>query len=113
MKLNEIGEFGFIERFSQKYLGKLPQGYTGIGDDCAVIPSLKGEEYTISTDMLIEDVHFVRAVDVDVRNLALFDEFDKASFSDVAHFLALAARQKPYQQDDEQHGENEIYPFSG
>lgn len=61
MKLNEIGEFGFIERFSQKYLGKLPQGYTGIGDDCAVIPSLKGEEYTVSTDMLIEDVHFVRA----------------------------------------------------
>ncbi len=60
MKLNEIGEFGFIERFQLKNPAKLPGGYTGIGDDCAVIPNLKGEEYTVSTDMLMEDVHFVR-----------------------------------------------------
>lgn len=61
MKINEIGEFGFIDRFHQKHFSKLPQGYTGIGDDCAVIPNFVGEEYTVSTDMLIEDVHFVRS----------------------------------------------------
>lgn len=60
MKMSEIGEFGFIERFSQKYFQNLPEGYTGIGDDCAVIPGNANEEFTISTDMLVEDVHFIR-----------------------------------------------------
>ncbi len=61
MRLNEIGEFGFIKRFNGRHFQNLPKGFTGIGDDCAVIPNLKGEEYTVSTDMLIEDVHFVRS----------------------------------------------------
>ncbi|MCQ2250172.1 MAG: thiamine-phosphate kinase [Bacteroidales bacterium] len=61
MRLNEIGEFGFIKRFSEKHFQNLPKGYTGIGDDCAVIPNIGGHEYTVSTDMLIEDVHFVRS----------------------------------------------------
>lgn len=57
--MKEKGEFAFIEDFSSKYFSKVPKGYTGIGDDCAVVPNFNGEEYTISTDMLVEDVHFI------------------------------------------------------
>lgn len=57
--MRDLGEFAFIHRFSEKYFNNLPDGYTGIGDDCAVIPNLANQEYTVSTDMLVENVHFV------------------------------------------------------
>jgi len=60
MRINEIGEFGFISRFNERHFQNLPKGYTGIGDDCAVIPNIAGHEYTVSTDLLVENVHFVR-----------------------------------------------------
>jgi thiamine-monophosphate kinase len=62
MKLSDIGEFGLIERFSKKYFSEsLPSGYVGIGDDCAVIPFNKGGEMLVSTDLLVENVHFIRS----------------------------------------------------
>ena len=36
----------------------LPRNINGIGDDCAVIPKNKNISWLISTDALIEDVHF-------------------------------------------------------
>lgn len=60
MKLKEIGEFGLIDRISPQFLRNLPAQMVGIGDDCAVIPFNKEESLLITTDMLIEDSHFLR-----------------------------------------------------
>ena len=59
LKLADIGEFGFIDRVAS--MGNVrPEGVVkGIGDDCAVI-GLNGPEYLlITTDLLVERVHFL------------------------------------------------------
>lgn len=57
MDLRELGEFGLIEEIKQGI--EIPQGYLGIGDDCAVMPQKRGMETLVSTDMLIEGTHFL------------------------------------------------------
>lgn len=57
MKLGEIGEFGLIGRIA----GKFPKGSgvrIGIGDDAAAIETAAGNITLITTDMLVEGVHF-------------------------------------------------------
>ena len=55
--LAELGEFGLIERIKSKVETVQPSTVCGIGDDAAVIDS--GSHYTlISTDMLLEGIHF-------------------------------------------------------
>jgi len=66
MKLKEIGEFGLID-FIRKGV-KVPEGVTGIGDDCAIIPQKDGLETLVSTDMLVEGTHFLME-DADPRRL--------------------------------------------
>jgi thiamine-monophosphate kinase len=60
MKLKEIGEFGLIDRIAPQFLHNLPESMIGIGDDCAVIHGEKDESLLITTDMLIEESHFLR-----------------------------------------------------
>ncbi|MBR6660645.1 MAG: thiamine-phosphate kinase [Bacteroidales bacterium] len=57
MDLRKLGEFGLIEDIKQGI--EVPQGYLGIGDDCAVMPQKSGMETLVSTDMLIEGTHFL------------------------------------------------------
>lgn len=57
MKLSELGEFGLIDRIKAGI--KIPEGMTGIGDDCAIIPQGDGTDLLVSTDMLIEGTHFL------------------------------------------------------
>ncbi|RKX77147.1 MAG: thiamine-phosphate kinase [Spirochaetes bacterium] len=59
MKLSDIGEFGFIDRVASLFKEKLASGVMGIGDDCAVIPQPGGEALLITTDTLIDGVHFL------------------------------------------------------
>jgi thiamine-monophosphate kinase len=60
VKLNEIGEFGFIERLKPCFDNLLQGNQVGIGDDCAVLSANEEEDWLITTDMLMEDVHFLR-----------------------------------------------------
>jgi thiamine-monophosphate kinase len=70
-----LGEFGFIARMARPFLKSLPAGLKGIGDDCAVLPWTKRERLLVTTDMLIEDRHFIRkritAVDLGYKSLAV------------------------------------------
>lgn len=59
-KIEEIGEFGLIKTITDKFIDLVPQGWHGIGDDCAVIPYNETQSLVITTDMLIEGVHFLR-----------------------------------------------------
>ena len=60
MKLKEIGEFGFIERFKPLFNDLIQDNQIGIGDDCAIIPANETEDWVVTTDLLVEDVHFLR-----------------------------------------------------
>jgi thiamine-monophosphate kinase len=60
MKINEIGEFGLIDRLKKDVLIRKYEGLIGIGDDCAVIKTTFGRYTLLTTDMLIEGVHFNR-----------------------------------------------------
>lgn len=59
MKLSELGEFGLIDRFSKQFIEKIPVDIMGIGDDCAVIPVSDTESLVVTTDLLVENSHFL------------------------------------------------------
>ena len=57
----DIGEFGLIERISSIVSSSLessPKLIEGIGDDCAVYELSSGTFQVVTTDLLIEDIHF-------------------------------------------------------
>ncbi len=56
-ELKKLGEFGLIEHLTKDLKNVQPTTVKGVGDDAAVINC--GEKYTlITTDMLVEGVHF-------------------------------------------------------
>jgi thiamine-monophosphate kinase len=75
MKLSEIGEFGLIERFSKHFSDLVPSNVMGIGDDCAVLPFSATESQLVTTDLLVENIHFLKdkisPVDLGYKSLAV------------------------------------------
>jgi len=55
--LADLGEFGLIEHLTQGFELKNASSEKGIGDDAAVL-DFKGKKPVVSTDLLIEGVHF-------------------------------------------------------
>jgi thiamine-monophosphate kinase len=55
--LEKLGEFGLIEHLTKNIEIKQPTTLKGIGDDAAVL-DFKDKKTVISTDLLIEGVHF-------------------------------------------------------
>ncbi len=56
-ELKELGEFGLINHLTKNIKIKRPSTVTGIGDDAAVIDNAM-KATLVSTDLLIEGVHF-------------------------------------------------------
>jgi len=75
MTLQELGEFGLIERLMLSVTHLLPAGVEGIGDDCAVIPYFNDHSLLITTDTLVENVHFtldtITPLDLGYKSLAV------------------------------------------
>ncbi|GAA5523140.1 thiamine-phosphate kinase [Aliifodinibius salicampi] len=91
-KISDLSEEEIIRLFSGS---SIPRGAMGIGDDCAASEGPGGLERLISTDLLVEDVHFrldsINAEDLGHKALAV-------NISDIAamggtsdgYFLSLA-----------------------
>jgi thiamine-monophosphate kinase len=57
-ELKNPGEFDLIDRLHSRLKFRSPRVKIGIGDDCAVYRGMAGKYQIISTDALIENVHF-------------------------------------------------------
>ena len=57
-KIKELGEFGLIQHLTSGLNFRASDSILGIGDDCAVYPVKSGMKEVISTDALVEDIHF-------------------------------------------------------
>lgn len=56
--VNELGEFGLIKRLSRNFTLNQDSTIKGIGDDAAVLDQKDGIQTVVTTDMLVEGVHF-------------------------------------------------------
>lgn len=57
-ELSELGEFGLIDKLTSGFISSHPSTMFGVGDDAAVISVSEEEALLVSTDMLVEGVHF-------------------------------------------------------
>lgn len=95
MQLNEIGEFGFIRRLEPLFRPLQSPGSLGIGDDCAVLPLSPTEDLLVTTDLLVEDTHFLRRrippTHLGHKSLAVnLSDIAAMGGSPLASFLSLA-----------------------
>lgn len=89
------GEFGFIDMIRDSFAGIGEQDIVGIGDDCAVMPLSDTESLVITTDMLNEEVHFLReatsARELGAKALAVnLSDIAAMGARPVASFLSIA-----------------------
>lgn len=85
--LSDLGEFGLIDRLAQR-LGPAasPDLVRGIGDDAAVYQIGNGKVHVVTTDALVEGVHFDRAY------VPMDDLGEKAIAVNVSDVCAMNAR---------------------
>ena len=58
MKIEELGEFGLIKHLTASIELKNHSTKKGVGDDCAVLDYPQEKEMLVTTDLLLEGVHF-------------------------------------------------------
>ena len=56
--LHAIGEFALINRLKKKVFNSQASTVLGIGDDAAILAPAAGMELVVTTDLLVEGVHF-------------------------------------------------------
>ncbi len=108
-KLEELGEFGLIDRIKSQTSLKNTTTFVGIGDDAAVID--QGSHYSLlSTDLMVEGVHFdlayhplkhlgYKAVAVNVSDIAAMNGIPKQITVSIAisNRFGLAAVDELYE----------------
>lgn len=57
-ELEQLGEFGLIQELTKKFSNQNKSSIYGIGDDAAVIQKDENTSLLVSTDTLIEGIHF-------------------------------------------------------
>lgn len=88
MKISELGEEQIITRLIKTFNADTPKNVLGIGDDCAVIPVSKNLSQVITTDALIEDVHFIK------DKISPFDLGFKSLAVNLSDIAAMGAKAK-------------------
>ncbi len=99
LEISELGEFGLIDRITRDFPSRQASSLKGVGDDAAVIDAGNGQCLLVSTDMLIEGIHFdlayvplqhlgYKAVAVNVSDIAAMN----GKASQVTVSIALSNR---------------------
>lgn len=57
-EIENLGEFGLINHLTSQIKLKNPTSIKGVGDDAAVIAPSKNKQIVVTTDMLVEGIHF-------------------------------------------------------
>lgn len=57
-EIEQLGEFGLINHLTAQIKLKNPTSVKGVGDDAAVISPTKNKQMVVTTDMLVEGIHF-------------------------------------------------------
>lgn len=81
MQFKMWGEDQFIEYLKKQFPSK--DSCLGIGDDCAVIPGSRGDAWLVTTDAVVEGVHFLKN-QISAKNLGY-----KALAVSVSDILAM------------------------
>lgn len=58
IEISQLGEFGLIDHINRQFTLKNASSLEGIGDDAAVIQTAGEDCMLVSTDMLVEGIHF-------------------------------------------------------
>lgn len=98
MKLSGLGEFGLIGWIREQFAAIPTHGCEGIGDDCAVLPFNEHESLVVTTDLLVEDIHFLRTKtppkDLGYKSLAVnLSDVAAMGATPIASFLSIALPQ--------------------
>ena len=57
-EISDLGEFGLIDTLTKDFVSYSSTTIKGVGDDAAVIATSEDEVMLVSTDMLVEGIHF-------------------------------------------------------
>ncbi len=95
MIISDLGEFGLINRIAPLFNKLMTTDIKGIGDDCALIPLDDTHHLVVTTDMLIEGVHFLKEKicpkDLGYKTLAVnLSDIAAMGATPIASFLSLA-----------------------
>ena len=82
MEIARLGEFGLIDRLTKDLQLKNKSTKYGVGDDCAVL-SYPGKEVLVTTDMLMEGIHFDLTY-IDMQHLGY-----KAAMVNISDIFAM------------------------
>lgn len=76
------GEFDLIAKY---FSPAAPEGFLGVGDDCAIMPAREGRQWVASTDLLLQGRHFSDGDDPEALG-------HKALAVNVSDLAAMGAR---------------------
>ena len=84
-RLSNFGEFQLIQAIPRQFTTEGFRPTVGTGDDAAVLPPSPNEHTVISTDLLVEDIHFNR------KTATLYDIGYKAASANLSDVAAMGA----------------------
>lgn len=90
VSLKEIGEWGFIRILAEGFPCRGNTILKGIGDDTAVIRPTAGHVQLVTTDLLIENVHFLRP------HISMRDLGHKALAANLSDIAAMGGKAIAY-----------------
>lgn len=84
-RLSNFGEFQLLQSIPRQFSTQGFHPTVGTGDDAAVFPSSPFQQVAISTDLLVEDIHFTR------KTATFYDIGYKAAAANLSDIAAMGA----------------------